>query len=368
MFHYNLIYIYINTKNVHEICIAKSMTPRKPHHVLIIADSGPSVGYGHVARCLALCDGLTTYGISLTLAASAMPAFLEERAKASKVTVLRPEQMHMDFILPFLAKAAPDALVVDSYLLVDDARQSLAALNIPMIYLDDGRGQKLPKASMVINPSPFANVDAYKKTAPDATLLLGADYSYLSAHFWPENRSKTLSMCERDHILISFGGADPLQLTAAVTEGLMPLCEMGVHIDVVLPAKFEKKATLPQHCSIHWHQNLPSLAPLMQKVGLAVAQIGGTMGELATMGVPSIILMSDKEGEGFAAPHPDLAWNLPVPSHTVANADLPKLLVTKATNLWHDTALREQLAKTGQKIVDGRGIRRISQALKEHLS
>jgi spore coat polysaccharide biosynthesis predicted glycosyltransferase SpsG len=99
-----------------------------------------------------------------------------------------------------------------------------------------------------------------------------------------------------------------------------------------------------------------------------VAQIGGTMGELATMGVPSIIVTPDKEGEGFAAPQPDLAWNLPVPSHTVVNADLPKLIVIKATQLWHDTTLRERLAKAGQKVVDGRGIRRISQALKEHLS
>jgi UDP-2,4-diacetamido-2,4,6-trideoxy-beta-L-altropyranose hydrolase len=274
----------------------------------------------------------------------------------------------MDFILPFLAKAAPDALVVDSYLLVDDARQSLAALNIPMIYLDDGCGQKLPMAKMVINPSPIANIEAYKKTAPDATLLLGADYSYLSSHFWPENRSKDLPMRERDHILITFGGADPIQLTVAVTKGLMPLCEMGVHIDVVLPAAFEKMETLPQHRNIHWHQNLPSLAPLMQKVGLAVAQIGGTMGELATMGVPSIILTPNKEGEGFAAPHPDLAWYLPVPSHRVANADLLELLVTKAIHLWHDTVLRERLAKAGQKIVDGRGVRRISQTLMEHLS
>ena len=342
---------------MHDLCITLAMKMNTTYHALILADGGQNVGFGHISRCLSIAEGLTDVNISSTLVSAALPDFIIERAATSNVSTKQLANDPVEGLRNLAETSPPDLLIVDSYVLDDEARTTIANMCNKVVYLDDGFDHNHPNASMIINPSPFTQ---NKRYPPQAHLLLGAKYALLSRSYWPENRPDLPSANIQNHILISFGGADPMGLTCAVAEDVLRKIDNAM-LDIVIPgdpsARFDE---LKKDARVRLHHGLQSLAPLMTSAGLAITQVGGTMGELATMGVPGIVVVQQGASSDFLSHHPDLDWMTAIDGDIKDQQNLPSIIARKAAKIWADDKTTDSMASAGQRIVDGRGIERIS--------
>ena len=312
--------------------------------LLFIADTGPHIGYGHMARCLALAEAAHEAGFACHMISQNAPALFMPRIKAMGLSMHSPATDMIGQIKSF----SPAAIILDSYVIDDDLRARIMALPYPTSILDDERRQYIANAALVTNPSPFATASLYRQKAPKALLALGPEYALLGKNFWPDKRASK-PFQDRTNILITFGGADPQNLSHAISQALLDLPLHNVIIDLVVPEHIPI-SNFPKTPRLVVHQGCSDLSQLMANAGLAIAQVGGTMGELAAMGVPSLILVPPHVDQRFLAPHPQLDWclidntNSPVPS-----------LALKAQCLWQNSALRAQLSARATSLIDGRG-------------
>src|SRR5438034_1243299 len=96
-----------------------------------------------------------------------------------------------------------------------------------------------------------------------------------------------------ERLLVTLGASDPLDATGLVARALAPIADRFHTTIVVGPAnqRAEQIAaavrTMPH---VQVVQCPPALESLMQSSDIAVAAVGGTMWELAYLGVPTLLL------------------------------------------------------------------------------
>ena len=168
-----------------------------------------------------------------------------------------------------------------------------------------------------------------------ATCCCGREFS-LAAKLAP------VPIAERRSIFVSFGGSDPRRLTLPVVTALAAAIPDAPIIDVAVGGAVPEPALLVLALSavdrrVRAHFNSASMATLMRQAGLAVSAGGSTVGELAAIGVPSIIVtVAANQVAGSHAAAGD-GWC------SVIDGEEPSLVArvtTLATTLWRDRARR----------------------------
>ena len=298
---------------------------------VVFTEAGRDVGFGHLGRCIALCEALESAGCACDLlVAGEAPAALLGACRA-RMTEWR------DAVSAEAAAAHTDIAVVDSYLAEHSVYQAIAGAVPVTVYLDDC-GRLAYPTGIVVNGSPVA--DSLVGDLPaGSTGMLGPEYQLLRTPFWsvPERVARP----EIQRILLVSGGADAggmRDMMATVLRGAYP----GVLLDVV---------------------NAPRTAAEMRDAMLAadvaVSAAGQTLYELAATGTPTIALcVADNqlaqarafESEGVLA----LAgvWGGP---------EIPATAVRLLQGL-ADPDHRAGMTASGRRLVDGRGARRVARA------
>jgi spore coat polysaccharide biosynthesis predicted glycosyltransferase SpsG len=148
-----------------------------------------------------------------------------------------------------------------------------------------------------------------------------------------------------------------LPVAAALTERLGPEVRLEIVIGGgVAAAGAVARAVAELGPQIRAHLDPLELGSLMRGSGLAVSAAGGTVGELAALGVPAVIaVVAENQRLGADAAARD-DWCRAVPADAAALADA-------AAMLWHDPPGRAAMAARARDIVDGRGVDRVVDAL-----
>jgi spore coat polysaccharide biosynthesis predicted glycosyltransferase SpsG len=189
---------------------------------------------------------------------------------------------------------------------------------VAVAYIDDHGLAELPVA-LVLNPNAGATPELYRRPQP-ARVLAGSQFTPLRAEY----RRATVperSFAPPLHLLITYGGSDPLGLTlptfaaaleiAATTNALRaitvlagPLCPDAEALAVAASSAPRGLATLLRGVS--------EMAALLASVDLAVGAAGSTSWELAHMGVPMAIGAVAENQRAVITPLVDVgaAWAL----------------------------------------------------------
>jgi UDP-2,4-diacetamido-2,4,6-trideoxy-beta-L-altropyranose hydrolase len=331
------------------------------YRVVFRADASTAIGTGHVMRCLTLAEEMIARGWSVTLLAAELPDVLARRASDSRVGV---EQLSArigdrgDLQATKLAVAQNDVVVLDSYDLDSDYRREIRSAGRLVLTLDDGPIWPALHADLVLNPSAAASAEIYADAAAGAMLLLGPSYTLVRKAIREAASRGSFDAATRTVLLVLFGGSDPLRLTAPVTTALRARLP-GVHITAVLgPAAVT--TGMPAEVEIlHDPDNLPDL---MAASGLAVSAAGGTLGELAACGVPTLAaVVANNQEAAFALPDWIIAIDARAPDIAIELAD-------KAANLWSMPDARTRMGITAKSIVDGFGAARVVDSIQRRLS
>lgn len=331
------------------------------------ADAGPTVGAGHVLRCLALAQGHLSRGGHVRLRTSLAEGtplarrFIAAGASLETVTETPGSRADCRATLGCLERLGCDRVVVDGYHF-DSGFQSALCDAHSVLWIDDMAHAPPYRARWILNQNLHAQAQLYGDRHDDCTLLLGPRFALLRQEFlrWRHHVRTTPSHGRR--ILVTLGGGDADNLTGMVVSGLRQLRREGLILEakVVIgglnPHRQTLAAQLDNDAGFELLYDVDDMAPLMAWADLAVTAAGSTAWELAMMGLPALVgVLADNQVE--VAEQLDhrgtaryLGWYRDLTPERIADA---------VADWMHDAALRSAAAHAGRRLVDGRGVERV---------
>lgn len=165
------------------------------------------------------------------------------------------------------------------------------------------------------------------------------------------------SVGARPKILATFGGSDPMRHTLRVLEALSGDADKLL-LTIVIGPNFPHRAEVHRLATAMGavvHENVRDIAALMLDADIAISGGGTTMLELATLGIPALIIPQNEPETRFSA---SIAARGAV--RTLPLDIAPTNLRHEVLALLADPTARQLLSVTGRQTVDGHGQARIA--------
>ncbi len=319
--------------------------------LVIRTEASTSIGLGHFMRCFALAEAAREQGLAVTFVVNA-DAPVMERAAAIGARVVTAPPPGQDFA-ELNAEVAPDDwVIVDSYAASADYLTALSA-RTRLAVIDDLDVLERFDCHVLVNPTPAAPADSYAAKSK-AKLLLGPDYALVRSEF-----RAPAATTDDGCITLTFGGSDPTGLTAAVAQSLHAALPGVVIRAIAGPANrhiAELQALSQRLERMQLLIDPPSMAEALSNSGLVITAAGGSVNELAALGVPAVaVVVYDNQSAWLdACPFPAIDARTGIPAGFAA--DIAALMA--------DQARRRTIAQAAHRIVDGLGVFRILKALR----
>jgi UDP-2,4-diacetamido-2,4,6-trideoxy-beta-L-altropyranose hydrolase len=346
--------------------------------VLIRSDASPTIGSGHIARCLCLARVLRRQGSHVAFACRLLPGHRLEALRAEGFETFELPEHYSDedpdqaieSMLPWqadIAALAPllehqpafDWIIVDHYGL-DHHWQTAARRFAPRIAVVDDLATRTYSADLLLNQNLSGTPEAYTSLlAPGCRTLFGPRFAMLRDEFCcPAIEIKPLAR----RVLVNFGGFDAAMQTHHAMLALADFPELEV--DFVAgagnPAWAQMQALAASRPHWRLHSFVSDFYRMMTEADLFVGAGGGTSWERAAMGLPTIcIAVSNNQqanGEVMAAAGAHVFMGA---REQVSVEQLRLAIGFVAGN----QGLRQSLARQSRQLVDGRGAQRVAAAL-----
>ena len=353
--------------------------------VFFRVDSSIELGTGHVRRCLTIAKGLKDLGVQdVVFICSRLegniiddltnhsfevriiesnPEFNLEDVQQyrvpeieilSKVQVVDAEQT-----IKLLNNEHPDILIADSYLFAETWENILRPYVKSLVVIDD-LANRLHNCDTIIDNNFSDNNKAYDLLAPSGcSKLCGTKYVLLNQDFLRVlNKRKPIVSINR--ILVFFSGSTDLHpLTISVVNKLQSIEPDNLHIDVVVGGNAEdvsrvaKNITRPNTTVTGL---VPNFAQLVENANLTIGAGGITNWERCYLGLPAIVVAIAKNQVPSSSA---LSRNKFINYVGELSEETPLKIEELVRKFINDTDLLNKQSILCQKLVDGKGLRRI---------
>ena len=323
--------------------------------LFVRTEASSQIGMGHFMRCFAIAEEARALGIEVTFLVNEIGDTVAARLAqigAKGVAIDGALGSTADFMsMGAFGLTRRDWLLIDSYAATEDyiALQGNAAR---VAVLDDLNALERFDCEMIINPAQAARPADYERKTR-AKLLLGADYALIRKEFL----EVATPIMKKAAVTVMFGGSDPTQLTGRCAEVLHAALP-GVEIRLIAgPANTHtsRLIELQRLERIRLFVSPDSVADILAGSALVITAAGGSVGEVAAMGLPALVLVvyDNQVAALKACPFPVID----------ARAGLPDDLGAQVKALMDDPALRADIARKAHAVVDGLGPMRIVEAM-----
>ena len=346
--------------------------------ILIRADASPTIGSGHIARCLTLARVLRKQGSHVAFACRqlpghrldalsaegfetfALPEFYPDEDPQQAIESMLPWQADIDALDLLLEDHAEfDWIIVDHYGL-DHHWQTAARRWAPRIAAVDDLATRRYSVDLLLNQNLSGLSDNYTPLLPEGCrTLLGPRYAMLREEFdCPAIEIKP----EARRVLVNFGGFDAAMQTHHAMLALADFTELEVDFvaGVDNPAWAQMQALAQTRPNWRLHSFVSDFHQRMIEADLFIGAGGGTSWERAALGLPTIcIAVSNNQqvnGEVMAAAGAHVFMGA---REQVSVTQLRDAIGFVAANFY----LRQSLAERSRQMVDGRGALRVAAAL-----
>ncbi|WP_423205146.1 UDP-2,4-diacetamido-2,4,6-trideoxy-beta-L-altropyranose hydrolase [Pseudomonas kribbensis] len=346
--------------------------------VLIRADASPTIGSGHIARCLTLARVLRAQGSHVAFACRRLPGHRLDALQAEGFETFElpdryagedPEQA-IESMLPWQAdidalatqlegQAEFDWVIADHYGL-DHHWQTAARRFAPRIAAVDDLATRRYSVDLLLNQNLSGLSENYQPLLPaGCRTLLGPRFAMLREEFsGPAIGIKPVAR----RVLVNFGGFDAARQTH---HAMLALADFsGLEVDFVAgadnPAWAEMQALAETRPNWRLHSFVSDFHRRMTEADLFIGAGGGTSWERAALGLPTIcIAVSNNQqnnGEVMAAAGAHVFMGA---REQVSVEQLRDAVGFVVDNFY----LRQSLAERSRQLVDGRGASRVAAAL-----
>jgi UDP-2,4-diacetamido-2,4,6-trideoxy-beta-L-altropyranose hydrolase len=329
---------------------------------LFRCDASPTIGGGHVTRCMALAEALAEAGWRIGFAVrgetgTTVPAL---GASGFKVDVLADTDREPD-ALREKTSGHVDLLVVDHYQRNKAFERACRSFARKILVLDDATGRD--HDCDVLIDAAATSVELYAQRVPaHAVVLAGPAYALMRKSFLLRRDE---ALARRDgrpvgEVLISFGATDPTNVTAIALTALDRFAD-AIPITVALSSRAPYIDDVRQKLRGKARLALDAeMAELMTRADLAIGAAGVSSYERALLGLPSILVIT-------ADNQRDLFRMLVDGGAGVDGGKLDGESVLRIGTLTEamlcDPAIRMRMTQKASRLVDGCGASRIVNCL-----
>ena len=342
-------------------------------HLYIRADADGKIGAGHIMRCIALAQAWQDQGGKTTFISHCESDALKERIQSEGFRFIAldnacPDSSDLKNTLSILMNENGDQkkwLVLDGYHFTPEYQKAIRDAGIRLLVIDDMNHLPRYHADIILNQNIHAPDLKYKCNA-DTTLLLGTRYVLLRREFLKYRDFNRQVPDRAKNILVTLGGADPENITLKVIEALKLLDESEIQAKIIIgPANPHQDVLSQALAQVHFVAELLSnptdMPALMKWADLAISAGGSTCWELTYMKVPSLIMIFADNQEGIAnglgkkSAMVNLGW---FDENSIIN------IAKSLKEIIKDSQDRYSLNHNGHFLVDGRGVLRVQQSIR----
>lgn len=327
-------------------------------HALFRCDASPTIGAGHVTRCLALAEALSDAGWCISFAVRpGTTATVPDIERGSHALHEMPrEAADEPAALRACCPLGIDLLVVDHYERDIRFEEACRGSARKILVMDDATGRRHDCDFLV--DAAVTDRSVYADAIPaQARLLLGPTFALVRRSF-VECRAKALPRRDGrpvENILVSFGATDPMNVTATALEALK-FCADEISIVVALSSHAPNLGEVRRKLRGGMQLAVDAdMANLMTQADIAVGAAGASSYERAVLGLPSIIVTLADNQRGICNTFVDAKAADCVGSRSDLAAKLPVLAKALAT----DAEKRLHMARSAVSLIDGSGSKKI---------
>ena len=157
------------------------------------------------------------------------------------------------------------------------------------------------------------------------------------------------------------GGSDKFNLTTTVVKSLMNIDDL--HLSIIVGPFFSHTETLMKIISskpnISLYKSPPKIWKIFSSADIAVCTGGNTLFELACMGIPTLCIPSVIHEIKYAEEFKSQNFSLNL---TLREKNM-KHIKSAILNLISDINLQKEMCVSGQKIIDGKGLSRVTKEI-----
>lgn len=348
--------------------------------LLIRADASPTIGTGHVMRCLALAQAWQSAGGRAGFASREMPDRLAARLRAEGCAIFPIDAggQAEDARMTAAAAHAVGAswVVTDGYAFDDAMHGRLKASGLRVAAIDDRAQLDRCQVDLLINQNLDADRTHLERCAPGVRLLLGTRFALLRREFWPWRDWRRPVAARVKRVLVMAGGSDPHRLAELLIQALSRLGgpgaeePAGIEAKVVVgPANSRLSAVQREAAAaalpVEVVHDAHDMAALMSWCDFALSSGGSTAWELAMLGTP-MALVATVDVEVRPAQALGAAGGC---VYLGPRDELSALRVAEAVaQVLSDPARRRSLSTAAARLVDGYGGDRVAAALKDEMT
>ena len=324
---------------------------------LIRADASVQIGMGHRVRCDALKQAFESLGWQCQFV---VHQDCQDFA-ASDDLIIKEES-------EFLGLAANvDLVVIDHYQYLPDMIEQVYRQQPKLLVLDDMNDRGEFSCQWLLNPLH----ETYSAKVKQA--LLGSQYALLRPSFAQAHLQAKATSSQTGKLLITLGGTDPLALTLPIVSKLLAQGFDAEKVQVLLGKNANNTEAVIRFCQqqkIAFAQGLKDVTPLMLDASMAISAAGGTLFELACLGVPTVFAQVADNQTRSLEQHVPLAWCDTVRFDNLDYQEVHQalqLLVDKVLNYWSCPSWQQAAKACAQQLVDGHGAQRVASLINQQL-
>lgn len=343
--------------------------------IVFLSHGGPSIGMGHVIRCLSLAKEfrqkgkkvlfITKYAVGQQIILSegfeVLPLVANYEMDESQFSYGNSKSLMQDWkqIKDMLSDLTADAIVVDSYNVETWFFHELKVYTRCLIYIDDLHVADYP-VDVIIN----GNINAHTLRYPqliDQKRLLGLSYNLIRNEFKQiKNRDKEQRSWNR--VLITTGASDPKDVTGNILKYLVKTNQFEeLQIKVVLGQAFAKEQNekniflYQKYSNIEFYESPKGMSNLMNWADYAISAGGSTIYELFACGVITIAFIYADNQMHIVSKAFELGYLYSLGRYE-------ELVEEKFLSIWNSVimnkSLNEKMVNRIQEAVDCRGTER----------
>lgn len=292
--------------------------------LLCIVQVSSQVGIGHLMRCLALSQAANAQDIETLFLLDEAGYSLAKRVTQARsdwigtlVSLGRSPAEHVQVLKAAVEQEPSSTLILDGLIFPEEIYAWVRGAALPVVVFDDGVQEHPVFPIILINPAGKHLSKHYCAQYPMAKLCLGAEYRLLRREFL---KKSVIPMCEREGVVVNFGGSDPLGLTLFMLNALVETGFKGF-VSVVTGGAFQMDDCIGQEAANqlnallsdmplnteHLH-NCTSMVGIWSRAKLAVSAAGGSQFELAACGTPALLFVVAQNQRSAAAQAGKEGW------------------------------------------------------------
>ena len=321
-------------------------------------DMNNIIATGHVMRCLAIAEGFVEAGEDCTfiLADDFAKEFIE--GFGHRVIVLGTAWNELDDEIDIMCEIIKAnnirQMIVDSYYVTDKYLSELNSYT-SIVYIDDKNAFTYP-VDVVIASGIWFDFTEYKKQYKDkqTKLLLGTGYVPLRKEFNEVDASYRYI-----DVMITTGGTDTYNVAGRLVENIREFHpEWKVN---VISSRLSKEMETE---NIKILSNVRNMSEIMSATKVAISAAGSTLYELCSCKTPTVCFTFADNQLGFAMEMRNRGI-MEYVGDARTEEDIVGQLVVTAANLLNNPIRQFVMQDKMSKLVDGKGVKRIVEELKE---